>query len=147
MSKTKKVLICLIASFILFVYSFSSASATFNVNGCSNGGSFCFSLGNGNGSFQPWSAGMYSGLGLPGGTIFGILTTLLLWALGIFGIVAIIGFLVAGIIYLTSAGNEDQAAMAKRAMKYSVIGIIVGLSGWIIIMAISNALSQSSTQF
>lgn len=47
-------------------------------------------------------------------------------------IVFIILFLVAGIMYLTSAGNEDQTVKARKLMLDAVIGIIIVLASWAI---------------
>ena len=56
------------------------------------------------------------------------------------GIIAIISLVVSGIIYLTSFGDNDRIEMAKKSMSYSVIGIVVVLSGMIIIRTISGFL-------
>lgn len=147
MTKTKKILAYFTVALILFTFSFSSVSAlSVNVGGCS--GAFCwnYSSGGGGGAFDPNSP-LYSGLGLPGGSIIGIMANLLLWILAIFAIIGIIGFVIAGIIYLTSAGDENRAAIAKKALTYCIIGVVVGLSGWILLKAIFYALQAQNTQF
>lgn len=63
------------------------------------------------------------------------------WMLAIFGFLGIIGFVVAGIIYLTSAGDDTRMKTAKGAMTYSIIGVIVGLLGYVIIQAVDSALN------
>jgi len=78
------------------------------------------------------------------GTIIG---NILSWALGIFGVLALIAFVVSGIQYLVSGGNEDIMKTAKRNMTYSIIGVLVALSGFVIIQAIDAALKASSTTF
>ena len=67
------------------------------------------------------------------------------WLLGIFGFLAIIAFIVSGIMYLTSGGDKERAETAKKAMNYSVIGVIAGLSGYLIIQAIESWLGGSTT--
>lgn len=42
---------------------------------------------------------------------------------------AVLVFVWAGILYLTSAGNPGQVEKAKNALKYAVIGIVVALVG------------------
>ena len=91
------------------------------------------------------SLGNISGFGLPAGSIWRIITNILVWMLGLFGIIGILGFLISGIIYLTAAGDEDRMAYAKRAMQYSIIGVIVGLVGFVIIQAIDYALNAYSS--
>ncbi len=83
------------------------------------------------------------GLNLPGGTVYNIISSFLSWLLAILGFIAIIGFVISGLMYLTSAGDEGQAEKAKNAMKYSIIGVIVGLIGWVAVQAIDRLLNES----
>jgi len=48
---------------------------------------------------------------------------------GIIGLLAIIMFLWAGILFLTSAGNEQRITSAKKAVFYAIIGLAIALSG------------------
>lgn len=92
-------------------------------------------------------AGISNMYGLPEGSILGIIQNLLFWLLTIFAILGIIGFVISGIMYLTSAGDSSQAGKAKQAMMYSIYGILIGLSGFVIMKAVSSLLSGSSTKF
>jgi len=86
--------------------------------------------------------------GLPGGTIWDIIGNLMKWLLGLVGFIGIIGFAIAGIWYLTAAGDEERIDRAKRAMLYSIIGVIVALIGFVAIKAIEAWLSGgANTQF
>ncbi len=87
-----------------------------------------------------WDIGSLSKFGLPSGTIPNIITGIMNWLLGILGLIGIIGFAIAGILYLTSAGDETRMGTAKKAMVYSIIGVIVGLSGLVVIKAIDSML-------
>lgn len=89
---------------------------------------------------------VYPSTGLPSapGGIRQILANFLNWLLGIIGIVAIIAFAISGLLYLTSAGDESRMGTAKKAMVYSIIGIIVALSGFVLIKAIDAALRARS---
>lgn len=82
----------------------------------------------------------YVATGLPGAPIYIIIRNAMYWILGIFGFIGIIGFAVSGIMYLTSAGNEKQVETAKKAMLMSIVGIIVGLVGFVVINAVDSAL-------
>lgn len=84
--------------------------------------------------------------GLSQSSVEYVLETFMKWLLGIFGFIAIIAFVISGLQYLTAAGDENQAETAKRNMKYSIIGIAVALSGYVILMAIA-ALLEGSTSF
>lgn len=87
------------------------------------------------------------GTGLPdtAGGIKGILTNILNFLLGMVGIIAIISFVVSGIQYFLAAGDETIMQTAKRNMLYSTIGIIIALSGFIVVRAIDAILNASPT--
>jgi len=67
----------------------------------------------------------------------------MLWLLGVLGFVAVIGFVISGIMYLVAAGDEDRQQQAKRAMIYSITGVIVGLAGLVVIYAADTMLRGS----
>lgn len=90
-----------------------------------------------------WQPSKYTVTGLPNATVGGIISNLTMWVLGIFGFVAVIGFVISGILYLTAAGNVEQEKTAKNAMKMSIIGILVGLVGLVVITAVTSLLSAS----
>lgn len=83
----------------------------------------------------PALAGAQSGYAPPGGTglpessVYGIVNNLMLWILALVGIVGVIGFAIAGIMYLTAAGDDDRVKTAKKAMLMSIVGVIVALVG------------------
>ncbi len=83
--------------------------------------------------------------GTPTGSIIGIIASTMNWLLAILGFLGIIGFVIAGILYLTAAGDEDQIGKAKNAMMYSIIGVIVALMGFVIIQAVQAWLGTSSS--
>lgn len=87
-----------------------------------------------------------TGTGLSEKTIAEILRNLLLWIIYVFGFIAIGAFVISGIQYLVSAGDEDTINTAKRNMKWSLVGVIVALSAFVIIKAITAAL-QATTLF
>lgn len=81
-------------------------------------------------------------IGLPGpvGGIQQILKNFLQWLLGIVGVIALIGFVISGIQYITASGNDEMMETAKKNMLYSIIGITVVLASFVIIQAIQFAL-------
>lgn len=85
-----------------------------------------------------------TGLADPSGGIKQILTTFLSWLLGIFGILALISFVISGSMYLLAAGDDKMIERAKSTMTFSIIGVIIALSGFILIRAIDAALNASS---
>jgi len=88
-----------------------------------------------------------TGLASPEGGIKEILMNFLKWLLGIVGMLALIAFSVSGAQYMLSTGNEEIIDTAKKNMTWAVIGIVVVLSGLIIITAIDAALRAENTLF
>lgn len=111
------------------------------------------SRGSGDGSAM-CSAGTYADngiclptIGLSDTPIADILYNLMQWLFGIFAFIAVIAFGVSGVQFLISTGDEGMLDTAKRNMKWSIVGVIVGLSGLVIIKAISAALEGWSPFF
>ncbi len=77
-------------------------------------------------------------------SIVELLTGLLKWALTILGVLGVLGFVLAGLLYLTAAGDADRIKTAKSAMIYAIVGIVVGLAGTIVMTAIQNWLTGGS---
>lgn len=69
-----------------------------------------------------------------------ILTNIINYALSILGLLGVLGFIIAGMMYLLSGGSEDQVERAKRYMVNSIIGLIVALLGYVVMAAISTLL-------
>jgi ABC-type multidrug transport system fused ATPase/permease subunit len=88
-----------------------------------------------------------SDTGLSNASVSDILSTFLNWLLGIFTAIAIMAFVISGIQYLVSAGDEGIIEKAKTNMKWSIVGIVVGLSGFLLLQAVSTLLNGTSSQF
>ena len=91
-----------------------------------------------------------AGTGLPGGgdvTITKIVTNIMNWILGLVGVLGVIGFAIAGILYLTAAGDDNRIQTAKNAMMYSIIGVVVALVGLVAIQAIEAMLGGTKTDY
>jgi len=86
-----------------------------------------------------------SDTGLPQGSdLKTVVENFMKWLLMIFGFLAIIAFIISGIMYLTSGGDKERAETAKKAMNYAIIGVVVGLAGYVIIQAVENMLKGGS---
>ena len=96
-----------------------------------------------------WTAGQNNAQSaqLPGGTIIGIIKTAMNWLLAVLGFIGIIAFVIAGILYLTAAGDEKKVETAKKAMVAAITGVIVALIGFVIIQAVDTFLGASTTNF
>jgi len=91
--------------------------------------------------------GPWSGVGnLPdpgpgqGHPIADVLTRVLNWLLAIFGALAIISFIIAGVLYLTAQGDSRTIERAKKAVTFGIIGIAVGLIGLVVVRTIDSLL-------
>ncbi len=88
--------------------------------------------------------------GLPGegssgsSSLISIATGIMNWLLVVVGILGVVGFVIAGIIYLTAAGDDTQIEKGKNAMVYSIVGVIVALMGVVIINAVQKMLGGTS---
>ncbi len=78
--------------------------------------------------------------GLSETSVASIIINLMKWMLYLFGFLAIIAFVISGLQYLSAAGNMNMIETAKRNMNYSVIGVIVALSGLVILIAVDSLL-------
>lgn len=76
--------------------------------------------------------------GIANESIFDLISNFLNWMLGILGVLAVIAFVIAGVMYLTSAGDTEQAEKGKNIMLYAIIGLVVALLGLIIVNAIAG---------
>ena len=92
-----------------------------------------------------WRAGvcfpMTTGTGLSDAPVDFLLMRLMWWLLAMLGFIGIIAFVISGMQYLLAAGSESMIETAKRNIRYSIIGMVVALSGLVIIFAIDAWLS------
>jgi len=58
----------------------------------------------------------------------------------VFTIIAIVCFVVAGVLFLTSQGDPEKIAKARSALIWGVAGIVVGILAFTIIAVIRGAL-------
>ncbi len=83
--------------------------------------------------------------GLPNASIMEIVASTMEWLLAILGFLAVIGFVISGILYLTAAGDDKRAGNAKNAMFYSIVGVIVALVGYVVVQAVDLWLSADTS--
>jgi thiol:disulfide interchange protein len=86
--------------------------------------------------FDPDDTGGTSNL--PSGTLKETLTNATQWAAYFLGALGVLAFIIAGIMYVTAAGNDERMEMAKKYMIWSVVGIAVGLLGLVITQGIQE---------
>lgn len=69
------------------------------------------------------------------------LTKILNFLLLVFGLIAILGMILAGIIYFTAQGDERRIYVAKRAFQGGIVGVIVVLGSMVLVFTIAQLLS------
>lgn len=71
-------------------------------------------------------------------TLSEIAVKVLDFLLGISGVLSIIMMVIGGIMYLTSAGDEERIKKGKDIFKFSVLGIIIVLASLVIVRQIAK---------
>ena len=89
----------------------------------------------------PEAASMQGITNLPMGEIMTVASNIMQWLLMLVGFLAVISFVISGILYLTAGGDEDQIAKARRAFMGAVMGVIVSLLGLIVLGGVQDILS------
>ena len=64
------------------------------------------------------------------------------WILGFVGMIAVLMIIWGGVVYLTSAGDEDKARTGKKTLTYAIIGLVVaGIAYALVDVVVSTILS------
>ena len=81
--------------------------------------------------------------GVPGtiGSLDQLIDRLKPFIWSVFGIIALICFLIAGILFLTAAGNPEKVAQARTAFLWGVAGVVVGILAFSIVAIIQTAVT------
>ena len=69
-----------------------------------------------------------------------IIEASLLWLLGIAGSIALLMLVIAGIMYITSSGDEQKVVTAKKIFNFTVMGLILVLLSYSIIVVLRDVL-------
>ncbi|GEM_PF-2294746 len=73
-------------------------------------------------------------------TLIPTIVTIILWAMVYAFALAVLFIVVAGIMYITAAGNSDLMEKAKKVLQYAITGLVISLVGYFIVLAISGIL-------
>lgn len=65
------------------------------------------------------------------------------WFLTFLASLSILMIIIAGIMYITSGGDEGRVDTAKKWLTYSIVGLVVALLGYVIVRTVSGALTGS----
>lgn len=96
--------------------------------------------GGGNGA-SGWSSNDLRIFNLPEAPVYMIITNILDWLLTIVGVIALITLVIAGMQYFFVATDEKMLETAKKTMRAAIIGIVVALSGMVVIYAVEGILT------
>lgn len=78
-------------------------------------------------------------------TFSGLLTNMATEVGAVIATLGAIMIIVAGILYLTSAGSPERIGVAKKALIYAIIGLVVGLSSQAIIDTIKEIIKTKAS--
>jgi hypothetical protein len=59
----------------------------------------------------------------------------------VFTIIALLAFLIAGILFLTAAGNAEKIVQARTAFLWGIAGVVVGIMAFGIITIITSVIN------
>lgn len=76
---------------------------------------------------------------VPGGSLRGLVLTIINYFLGFLGLLAVIMIIYGGVTYVTSAGNDESVGNAKKIIMYALIGIIVILLSFVVVNTVLSA--------
>ena len=62
------------------------------------------------------------------------------WFLTFLASLSVLMIVIAGIMYITSGGDETRVDTAKKWLTYSIVGLVVALLGYVIVKTVSGAL-------
>jgi cytochrome bd-type quinol oxidase subunit 2 len=96
---------------------------------------------------------LMNGVCVPSGAVTGlpeteagqVIVNIMYWLLGMLGLLAMVMFVVSGIMYLTAGGDEKNTEHAKNNIKYAIIGVAVALLGYTIVYTIQQVVTGDGT--
>ena len=65
--------------------------------------------------------------------------------IGISGLILVIVLIYGGVLYMTSGGNEEKVKIAKKAITYGIVGIVIIALAFAITRFVLDALMSGST--
>jgi hypothetical protein len=78
-------------------------------------------------------------------TVVGFIAMLIKIVLFVSGALAVLFVIIGGIMYLTSAGNEEQATKGKKTITYALVGIIIIILSYVIVNVVVNLVNCGLT--
>jgi hypothetical protein len=69
-----------------------------------------------------------------------VLLNVINWVLSILASLSVLMIIFAGIMYITSQGDEGRVDTAKKILTYAIVGLVVALLGYVIVVSVGGAL-------
>lgn len=69
-----------------------------------------------------------------------LIISVIQWALIFVGSLALLFLIIAGLMYITSTGNEERTAAAKKTMIYAIVGLAIALISYVVLAWVNNTL-------
>ncbi len=69
-----------------------------------------------------------------------MIVSIVLWLMVYAFALSVLFIVVAGILYITSAGNATYAEYGKKTITYAITGLVISLVGYFLVVAISGIL-------
>ena len=95
----------------------------------------------GEGLCVPSSTSTHLNTPLDRNPIVAVVESVMMWLLMVVGAIAIIAFVISGLQYFLAAGDQNSMESAKRNVVWSIVGVVVALSGIVILGFIEMMLS------
>lgn len=70
-----------------------------------------------------------------------VVLNIMLWLLRLFTLIAVIGFVINGLMYILAGSSSALAEKAKKGVGFGIAGIAIGLAGYIVISQIDTLLA------
>lgn len=67
------------------------------------------------------------------------------WVLGVIGVILIVMFVYGGVMYATSAGNDERVESGKKIMIYAVVGALIVALAYVASDFVVRAFFQTTT--
>ncbi len=87
-----------------------------------------------------YGIGTNQGAGGSATNVADIIEKIIKFLLGFVGGLSVLMIIVAGIMYITSGGDEARVDTAKKWLTYSIVGLVVALLGWVIVKTVISGL-------
>lgn len=59
------------------------------------------------------------------------------------GAVAVLFVVIGGFMYLTSAGNEEQAGKGRKTIEYALIGLVIMILAYVVVSVVVNLVQSN----